>query len=173
MVADFVIRKATAADREAVLRVAAAGMREFGLTPDFTGLVAELGRIGEDRVSTVAEFVAMVGNTICASVLVSAKSGRVGKLSGFYVSDTYRGHGIGRAAAGGDGSIEGHRVGPAVPRDMERNACSGAVVRGDRLGAWRRSPDQQRGGSLLLAGDRCAQQSASAAGGSRSSPPGR
>jgi GNAT superfamily N-acetyltransferase len=72
-------------------------MREFGLTPDFTGLDAELGHIGEDRVGTVAEFVALVGNTICGSVVVSAKSGRVGKLSGFYVSDAYRGHGIGRA----------------------------------------------------------------------------
>ncbi len=91
MVADFVIRRATAADREAVLRFAAAGMREFGLTPDFTGLDAELGRIGEDRVGTVAEFVALVGDTICGSVVVSAKSGRVGKLSGFYVSDAYRG----------------------------------------------------------------------------------
>lgn len=97
MVADFVIRRATAADREAVLRVAVVGMREFGLTPDFTGFDAELGRIGEDRVGAVAEFVALVGNTICGSVVVSAKSGRAGKLSGFYVSDAYRGHGIGRA----------------------------------------------------------------------------
>lgn len=97
MVADFVIRRATAADREAVLRVAAAGMREFWLTPDFAGLDADLGRIGEDRVGTVAEFVALVGNTICGSVVVSVKSGRVGKLSGLYVSDVYQGHGIGRA----------------------------------------------------------------------------
>jgi hypothetical protein len=79
MVGDFVIRRETAADREPVLRVAAAGMREFALTPDFTGLDAELGRLGEDRVGTVAEFVALVGNIVCGTVVVSAKIGRVGK----------------------------------------------------------------------------------------------
>jgi len=97
MVSDLVIRRATAADREAVRRVAAAGMCEFGLAPDFAGLDAELGRIGEDRAGAVAEFVAVVGNAICGSVIISAKTGRVGRLSGFYVRDAYRGHGIGRA----------------------------------------------------------------------------
>jgi len=97
MLDDLVIRRATAADREAVLRVAAAGMCEFGLAPDFAGLDAELGRIGEDRAGAVAEFVAVVGSTVCGSVIISAKRGRVGKLSGFHVSDADRGHGIGRA----------------------------------------------------------------------------
>ncbi len=97
MLDDVVIRRATAADREAVLRVAAAGMCEFGLAPDFPGLDAELGRIGEDRAGAVAEFVAVVGNAVCGSVIISAKRGRVGKLSGFYVSDAHRGHGVGRA----------------------------------------------------------------------------
>ncbi len=57
MVGDFVIRRATAADRKAVLTIAAAGMREFGLEPDFAGLDADLGRLGEDRPGVVAEFV--------------------------------------------------------------------------------------------------------------------
>lgn len=97
MLGNLIVRRATAADREAVLRVAADGMREFGLVPDFTGLDAELARLGEDRVGTVAEFVAVVGKAVCGSVIISAKEGRVGKLSGFYVSEAYRGHGIGRA----------------------------------------------------------------------------
>lgn len=97
MLRDFVIRRANTTDREAVLRIAAAGMYEFGLVPDFAGLDAELGRIGEDRVGMSAELVAVVGNAVCGSVIISANEGRVGKLSGFYVSEVHRGHGIGRA----------------------------------------------------------------------------
>ena len=94
---DFVIRTATTADREAVLRIAAAGMQQFGLVPDFAGLDAELGRIGEDREGAIAEVVAVAGSAVCGSVVISGKGGRMAKLSGFYVSDAYRGHGIGRA----------------------------------------------------------------------------
>ncbi len=98
MVGDFVIRRATAADREAVLTIAAAGMREFELEPDFAGLDADLARLGEDRPGcVVAEFVAEVGNAICGSVILSVKAVGVGKLSGLYVSPAYRGCGIGRA----------------------------------------------------------------------------
>lgn len=67
MLGNLIVRRATAADREAVLRVAADGMREFGLVPDFTGLDAELARLGEDRVGTVAEFVAVVGKAVCGA----------------------------------------------------------------------------------------------------------
>ena len=94
---DFVIRAATTADREAVLRIAAAGMQQFGLMPDFAGLDAELGRIGEDRERAIAELVVVVGGAVCGSVVISGKRGRMAKLSGFYVSDAYRGRGIGRA----------------------------------------------------------------------------
>ena len=93
MVSHFLIRKALVADRPAVLTIAAAGMREFGLEPDFAGLDADLGRLGEDRSGVVAE----VNATICGSVLLSVQAGGVGKLTGFYVNSTYRGHGIGRA----------------------------------------------------------------------------
>jgi len=65
--------------------------------PDFAGLDAELGRIGEERESTIAELVDVVGSAVCGSVAISRKDGRVAKLSGFYMSDAYRGHGIGSA----------------------------------------------------------------------------
>jgi len=97
MLVDVAIHRATDADREEVLRIAAEGMREFGLVPDFAGLNAELGQIGENREGTIAELVAVVGSAVCGSIIISGKNDRVGKLSGFYVSDAYRGHGIGRA----------------------------------------------------------------------------
>jgi GNAT superfamily N-acetyltransferase len=94
---DFVIRTATTADRQAVLRIAAAGMQQFGLVPDFAGLDADLGRIGEEREGAIAELVAVVDSAVCGSVVISGKGGRMAKLSGFYVSAAHRGHGIGRA----------------------------------------------------------------------------
>lgn len=94
---DITIRRATVADRGAVLRVAAEGMREFGLVPDFAGLDAELGRLGEGHADALGEFVAVVENAVCGGVIISAKGGRTGKLSGFYVSKTFRGRGVGRA----------------------------------------------------------------------------
>jgi GNAT superfamily N-acetyltransferase len=97
MVRSLVIRRATTDDREAVLGIATAGMQEFGLVPDFDGLDVGLGQIGEDREGTIAELVAVVGTAVCGSVVISDQGERVGKLSGFYVSDAYRDHGIGRA----------------------------------------------------------------------------
>ena len=75
MLHDITIGRATVADREAVLRVAAEGMREFGLAPDFAGLDAELGRLGEGHADALGEFVAVVENAVCGSVIISAKGG--------------------------------------------------------------------------------------------------
>jgi GNAT superfamily N-acetyltransferase len=174
MVADFIIRRATAADREAVLRVAAAGMREFGLTPDFTGLDAELGRIGEGRADTVAEFVALVGTTICGSVVVSATSGRVGKLSGFYISDAYRGHGIGRALL--QAAMEASRGIGLARLYLETWGGMHAAVRLYESTGWVRGEDlptssgADRSYWLELGAPNKALQRT---GGSRCSPPGR
>jgi len=49
MSGDFVIRRAVLGDRDAILGIAATGMREFGLEPDFHGLDADLGLFGEER----------------------------------------------------------------------------------------------------------------------------
>jgi len=94
---DVVIRPATFADRAAVLTIAAAGMREFGLEPDFHGLDADIGRLGEARLDLVAELVAEVEEVVCGSVVLAAKVKGIGKLSGLYVDPAYRGRGIGRA----------------------------------------------------------------------------
>jgi GNAT superfamily N-acetyltransferase len=94
---DFTLRRAILGDREAVLGIAAAGMRQFGLEPDFHGLDADLGRLGEERPDVVAEFVAEVDNGICGSAVLTATTEAIGKLSGLYVSPTFRGQGVGRA----------------------------------------------------------------------------
>ena len=97
MSGNFVIRRAVVGDREAVLRIAATGMREFGLEPDFHGLDADLGLLGEERPHVLAEFVAEADNAICGSVVLTAKAQAIGKLSGLYVNPAYRGQGVGRA----------------------------------------------------------------------------
>lgn len=139
MLDDFIVRSATLADREAVLRVAAEGMREFGLMPDFPGLDAELGRLGEDRVDTVAEFVAVVGNAVCGSVIISAKGEQVGKLSGFYVSKACRGHGIGRALL--QAAVEAARDTGLARLYLETWGSMGAAVRLYESTGWVRGED--------------------------------
>lgn len=90
------IRSARAADRDAVLRIAAAGMREFGLEPDFTGLDAELGRIGTAHPDTVVELVAVAAGEVGGSVVITSCAPGAGKLTGFYVDPRLRRLGIGR-----------------------------------------------------------------------------
>jgi GNAT superfamily N-acetyltransferase len=97
MSGDFVIRRAVLGDREAVLGIAATGMREFGLEPDFHGLDADLGLLGEERPGVVAEFVAAADNAVCGSVVLTVKAEAIGKLSGLHVNPAHRGQGVGRA----------------------------------------------------------------------------
>lgn len=139
MLGDFIIRRATVADREAVLCVAVEGMREFGLVPDFAGLDAGLGRLGEDRVGTIAEFVGMVRNVVCGSVIISAKEERLGKLSGFYVSKPYRGHGIGRALL--QAAVEAARSAGLARLYLETWGCMNAAVRLYESTGWVRGED--------------------------------
>ena len=139
MLSDFIVRRATVADREAVLRVAGEGMGEFGLVPDFAGLDVELGRLGEDRVGAVAEFVAVVGGTVCGSVIISAMEGRVGKLSGFYVNKAYRGHAIGRALL--QAAVEAARGAGLARLYLETWGRMNAAVRLYESTGWVRGED--------------------------------
>lgn len=90
------IRTARAADRDAVLRIAAAGMREFGLEPDFAGLDAEIGRIGTAHPDAICELVAVEAGEVRGSVVITACGPHAGKLTGFYLDPTQRGKGTGR-----------------------------------------------------------------------------
>ena len=139
MRADFVIRRASASDREAVLRIADAAMREFGLVPDFAGLDTELGRIAENRDGTIAELVAVVSSVVGGSVIVSVKMGPVGKLSGFYVSKALRGQGIGRALLGA--AVEAARLSGKERLYLETWGRMNAAVRLYESTGWVRGED--------------------------------
>lgn len=143
MARDFVVREATKTDRGAVLHIAAAGMREFGLVPDFTGLDSELGSIGEDHEDTIVELVAVADNAVCCSVIITAKSGRVGKLSGFYVSEAYRGHGIGRALL--RAAVEASRRAGTERLYLETWGRMHAAVRSYESTGWMRGEDLPTG----------------------------
>jgi len=93
----LLIRRATLADRASVLEIAATGMREFGLVPEFDGLDAALGQLGEGRPAAIAELVADEDGIVVGSVVVVEKGASVGKLTGFYVHPAHRGRGVGRA----------------------------------------------------------------------------
>lgn len=91
-----VIRDAVAGDRDAAKAIAAAGMREFDIVPDFEGLDRALGGIGAPRAGRAFDLVAEVDGRICGSLIVSLAGHGTGKLNGFYIDPSVRGRGIGR-----------------------------------------------------------------------------
>ena len=114
-------------------------MREFGLVPDFAGLDAELGRLGEARTGIVAELVAVVGNTVCGSVIITATRGQVGKLSGLYVSKAYQGYRIGRALL--QAAVESARGAGLARLYLETWGRMNAAVRLYESTGWVRGED--------------------------------
>jgi ribosomal protein S18 acetylase RimI-like enzyme len=93
-----IIRPASAEDRDSALAVAAAGMREFGIEPEFETLDGDLALIGTAHARLLAGLVAERGGEVCGCIVVThAGEDGKGKLSGFYVDPSSRGHGIGRA----------------------------------------------------------------------------
>ena len=139
MVRNLVIRRATTADREAVLATAAAGMEEFGLVPDFAGLDVELGHMGENRDGMIAELVAVSGDAVCGSIIISGQRDQVGKLSGFYVSAAYRGHGIGRALL--SAAVEAAKCNGTERLYLETWGRMSAAVRLYESSGWVRGED--------------------------------
>ena len=90
------IRSATPADREAAMRIAADGMRSFGIEPDFAGLDADLSALGSNSKACV-ELVATMGAEVAGVVILTRSRSATGKLTGFYVDPQWRGRGIGAA----------------------------------------------------------------------------
>lgn len=174
MVRNLVIRRAITADCEAVLGIAAVGMEQFGLVPDFAGLDVELGHIGENREGTIAELVAVAGDAVCGSIIISGRRDQVGKLSGFYVSDAYRGHGIGRALL--SAAVAAARCNGTERLYLETWGRMSAAVRLYESSGWVRGEDPPTSSGadrsywlLLNTPNKALQRS----GGSRCSPTGR
>ena len=110
----LIIRNATCADGAAVRGIAATAMQAFGLVPDFEGLDAALGHIGDGRAGVLAEWVAVLDDRVAGSlVLTRAEVPGLVKLTGFYVDATVRGMGVGR-----------HLLGHAI----EQARCAGVQI---------------------------------------------
>jgi putative acetyltransferase len=137
--ADIAIRRAVLGDREAVLGIAAAGMREFGLEPDFDGLDADIGRLGEERPNVLAELVAEIDRAVCGSVVLTAKAEALGKLSGLYVHPAYRGRGVGRALL--NTAVDAARRGGLVRLYLETWGKMSSAVRLYESSGWVRGED--------------------------------
>ncbi len=112
-------------------RIAATGMREFGLEPDFQGLDADLGLLGEERPDVVAEFVAVAENAVRGSAVLTVKAEAIGKLSGLYVNPVHRGQGVGRTLL--KAAVDAGRS-----RGLGQDGYRGPALRGVRLGSGRR-----------------------------------
>jgi GNAT superfamily N-acetyltransferase len=76
---------------------------------------------------------------VCGSIIISGKGGRVGKLSGFYVSDVYRGHGIGSALL--RAAVEAATFTGTERLYLETWGRMNAAVRLYELTGWKRGED--------------------------------
>jgi putative acetyltransferase len=90
------IRFATAADREAAMRIAGDAMIAYGIEPDFAGLDSDLGALGSNP-KACAELVATMEGVVAGVAILTCSGDNAGKLIGFYVDSKWRGQGIGSA----------------------------------------------------------------------------
>jgi GNAT superfamily N-acetyltransferase len=90
------IRSATAADREAAMRIASDAMIGYGIEPDFAGLDSDLGSLGSSP-KACAELVATMDGVVAGVAILTYCGNTGGKLTGFYVDPKWRGQGIGSA----------------------------------------------------------------------------
>ena len=136
----MIIRRAEPADRDAVLRIATACMREFGIEPEFDTLDIELARIGGGLPGLRIELVAEHAGAVAGSILViGAKDGRSAKLSGFYVDASLRGQGTGRALLAA--ATDAARAAGLQRLDLQTWGKMGAAVRLYEACGWQRGPD--------------------------------
>lgn len=139
------IRRATAADRDAVLRIAAQAMREYALVPDFDGLDVDLGRIGTNHPGTVTEQVAVLDGEVTGSIVITTRvvGTGAGKLTGFYLSPSSRGRGVGRALLGA--AVEAARSAGIARLDLETWGRMTAAVHLYESTGWTRGEDPPAG----------------------------
>ena len=90
------IRSATAADRNAAMRIAGDAMIGYGIEPDFAGLDSDLGTLGSNPKAR-AELVATIDGVVVGVAILTYSGDNTGKLTGFYVDPKWRGQGIGSA----------------------------------------------------------------------------
>ena len=93
----LIIRNGTVEDGDRVREIAFDTFPDFGMVPDPEGIDSELGSFGETSPELIAQLVAEVGSVVIGSVILSRSNETRGKLTGFYVDPSYRGHGAGRA----------------------------------------------------------------------------
>jgi len=93
---DLRIRSATAADRQAAMRIAGDAMIGYGIEPDFAGLDSDLGALGSNP-KACAELVATMDGVVAGVAILTCSGDNTGKLTGFYVDPRWRGQGIGSA----------------------------------------------------------------------------
>src|SRR3954454_2051501 len=95
--AAITIRPARPADGPAVRDFVFATLIGFGITPDPAGLDADIVAFGTAGDGPVLELVAELDGQPVGSVVISDKGGGRASLTKFFVDETRRGHGIGRA----------------------------------------------------------------------------
>jgi GNAT superfamily N-acetyltransferase len=94
---NITVRDGSLCDAKAIQDIASPIMQSFGLKPDFLDLDYELGHFGEPYKGSIAQLVACLNNVVIGSVIIKNHEGNVAKLTGFYISESLQGKGVGKS----------------------------------------------------------------------------
>jgi GNAT superfamily N-acetyltransferase len=137
------LRRAVPGDAARATQIVFEALRSFGITPDPTGLDADLAEFGAPKPG-VDELVAEVDGRVVGLVALSEPAARVGWIGKLFVDAAYRGRGLGRALLA-DAVSRGRARGLTKLELRTRTIFTEAVHLYEREG-WQRGPDLTGGG---------------------------
>ena len=90
------LRRATLADRDAVVALVFETLRSFGIEPEPEGIDADAMQFGVQGDARLSEFVAEISGTLVGSIALRDRGDCTGHISKLFVDARARGHGIGK-----------------------------------------------------------------------------
>ncbi len=137
------LRRALPGDAARGTEIVFDALRSFGITPDPTGLDADLAELGAPKPG-VDELVVEVDGRVVGLVVLSEPAARVGWIGKLFVDAAFRGRGLGRALLL-DAVARGRARGMTKLELRTRTIFTDAIRLYEATG-WQRGPDLAGGG---------------------------
>jgi len=135
------MRRATPADREAVVALIFDTLRSFGIEPEPLRLDAETMRFGDTGDTSVFDYVAEIDGVLVGSVSLRDRGDDTGRISKFFVDERARGRGVGRSLLAL--AVTQARARSLKILDLETREAFEAAVHIYESTGWKRGPDPE------------------------------
>ena len=136
---DYIFRRATPADGDAVIALVFETLRSFGIEPDPDGLDADVMRFGAPDDRSAFELVAESNGRVVGSIALRDRGDGSGHVSKFFVEARVRGQGIGRVLLAG--VVAQARRRRLRQLDLETRSQFKAAIHLYESSGWERGPD--------------------------------